>query len=119
MVIPFGPKKTERINWEKETLVRLEKLAKSLGIRVSKGKLFYAGLKLNPGRCSLRGETWLILDSNQPFDEQVDLYRELFQDMEFDESVIPEDLVDLLLAEEVNPFTYPIDGSKPVPEEPD
>ncbi|MDR2200480.1 MAG: hypothetical protein LBR53_13720 [Deltaproteobacteria bacterium] len=112
MVISFGPKKPERVKWEKNTLSRLEKIAKSLGVRVSTGKLFYAGLKLAPGKCRLRGETWLILDTHQPFDEQVDLYREVFSQMEFDHSVIPEDLRDLILSEDVNPFTYPI-GTPP------
>ncbi|MDR2405369.1 MAG: hypothetical protein LBE27_03260 [Deltaproteobacteria bacterium] len=108
MVMTFGPKKPERVKWEKNTLARLEKIAKDLGIRVSTGKLFYAGLKLQPGRCTLRGETWLILDIHQPFDEQVDLYRELFATLDFDHSVIPADLADLILADDVNPFTYPI-----------
>jgi hypothetical protein len=111
MVMTFGPKKPQRIKWEKNTLGRLGKLAKSVGIRVSTGKLIYAGLKLKPGTCTLRGETWLILDVNQPFDEQVDLFREVLSEIDYDHALIPPDLRELVLAEEVNPFEYPIEQS--------
>jgi hypothetical protein len=113
MAIPLGMKKGERVKWEKGTLLRLERLAKAAGMRVSTGKLIYAGIKLTPGICSLRGETWLILDSGQSFDEQVDLYREAFSAIPFDHALIPGDLRNLVLAEEVDPFTYPIGTQGP------
>jgi hypothetical protein len=63
---------------QKENLSSLEKLAKALGIKVSGGKLLYAGLRLKGGQCFLREEPWLILDRNQPYEEQLELYREAF-----------------------------------------
>jgi hypothetical protein len=81
---------------EKENLAILEKLAKGLGIKVSSGKLLYAGLRLKGGQCILRDEPWLILDRNQPYEEQLDLYREAFNKLNMDLTDLPPTLKDIL-----------------------
>ncbi|MDR1678040.1 MAG: hypothetical protein LBS44_06585 [Deltaproteobacteria bacterium] len=69
-------KTTPGIN-KKQALIlsELDKLAKKVGLKVSVGKLIFAGLKLKSGRCLLRQEDWLVVDRFQPFEEQADLYR--------------------------------------------
>ncbi len=63
---------------EAEALKALEQTARRLGLKVSvsAGQLRFAGLKLRGGSCLLRGNQWLILDKNQPFEELVDIYRQ-------------------------------------------
>lgn len=63
---------------EAEALKALELLARRIGLKVSlsNGQLRFAGLRLKGGSCLLRGNKWLILDTNQPFDELIDIYRQ-------------------------------------------
>ena len=63
---------------EAEALKALEQTARRIGLKVSvsAGQLRFAGLKLRGGSCLLRGNQWLILDKNQPFEELVDIYRQ-------------------------------------------
>lgn len=63
---------------EAQALTALERTARRLGLKVSvsSGQLRFAGLKLRGGSCLLRGNTWLILDKNQPFEELVEIYRQ-------------------------------------------
>lgn len=77
---------------QKSSLQELEKLARKLGLKVSYGKLRFAGLKLKGGQCIYRGEKWLVMDRNQPFDEQVDLYREAFKEFDLTSEEISPDL---------------------------
>jgi hypothetical protein len=81
---------------QKENLAILEKLAKGLGIKVSSGKLLYAGLRLKGGQCILREEPWLILDRNQPYEEQLDLYREAIGSLNMELGALPPALVEIL-----------------------
>jgi hypothetical protein len=89
--------KQQRIKWEKDALSRLGKLAGSLGVRVAVAKLIFAGVKLKPGLCVYRGQRWIVLDMYSSFDDQADLYRELFSLLEFDHAIVPEDLRPLIL----------------------
>ncbi|MDR1872325.1 MAG: hypothetical protein LBS60_10500 [Deltaproteobacteria bacterium] len=89
-----GQEKKQRI-----ILSELEKLSKKLGLKVSSGKLVYAGLKLRSGQCSLRQEPWLILDRSQPFEEQVELFRQALANLTLDEEAIPPDLKEVLTGE--------------------
>ncbi|MDR2141069.1 MAG: hypothetical protein LBR11_04650 [Deltaproteobacteria bacterium] len=81
---------------QKNILTDLEKLAKSVGLKVSTGKLIYAGLKLKSGQCSLRQEPWLIVDRTQPFEEQVELYRQAFDKIGLEPGQIPAKLREVL-----------------------
>jgi hypothetical protein len=72
----------------------LDKLAKKIGLKVSAGKLVFAGLKLKAGSCLLRQENWLVVDRFQPFEEQLDTYRRALSDFDLSngylESLSPE-----------------------------
>jgi hypothetical protein len=60
----------------------LDKLAKKAGLKVSAGKLDFAGLKLRSGRCLLRQEDWLVVDRLQSFEDQVELYRRALSEVD-------------------------------------
>ena len=77
---------------QKDVLTELEKLAKKLGLKVSSGKLLFAGLKLKGGRCSLRDEPWLVLDRFLPYQDQVDTFKKAFLEIT-PETGIPEIMV--------------------------
>jgi hypothetical protein len=62
-------------------LAELDKLAKKVGLKVSSGRLQFGGLKLKGGHCFLRTERWLILDRTQPYDEQLEMYKQAFQEV--------------------------------------
>ncbi|MEW6266826.1 MAG: hypothetical protein AB1641_27440 [Thermodesulfobacteriota bacterium] len=62
----------------------LEKAARRSGLRVSYGKLNFAGLKLKGGQCLFRGEKWLVLDRRQPFEDQMDIFREAMEEMDLE-----------------------------------
>lgn len=62
---------------QEEVLKALESAARRLGLKVSVGQLRVAGLRLKGGNCLLRGRKWIILDRHQPFDELVDIYRQV------------------------------------------
>jgi hypothetical protein len=80
---------------QKVILTELEKLAKKMGLKVSTGKLVYAGLKLRSGQCVLREEQWLVLDRAQPFEDQVELFKRALTDLGVEKELIPEDLKDV------------------------
>lgn len=61
---------------QKRTIAELEKIARELGLRVSAGDMRFAGLKLKSGHCLFRGETWVVVDRRQPFEEQVEVLSE-------------------------------------------
>ncbi|MDR1545469.1 MAG: hypothetical protein LBU12_01870 [Deltaproteobacteria bacterium] len=44
-------------------------------MRVSSGRLIYAGLRLKSGQCSLHDEPWLVVDRFQPFEDQLEIFR--------------------------------------------
>ncbi|MDR1578432.1 MAG: hypothetical protein LBT86_09465 [Deltaproteobacteria bacterium] len=101
---------------QKALLSELEKLAKKVGLKVSTGKLIYAGLKLKSGQCSLRREPWLIVDRAQPFEEQVELFRLALTQMELEPERIPDHLKEILsqrLPLDTAPVATP--ASAPVP----
>ncbi|MDR1036657.1 MAG: hypothetical protein LBT40_08825 [Deltaproteobacteria bacterium] len=64
---------------QRECLSVLEKFAKGFGLKVSSGKLFFAGLRLKSGQCVYRDEPWLVLDRAQPFEDQLELFRKAFE----------------------------------------
>ncbi|MDR2613502.1 MAG: hypothetical protein LBG06_12035 [Deltaproteobacteria bacterium] len=66
---------------QQENISLLERFARSRGLKVSAGKLFYAGLRLKSGQCVYREEPWLVLDRFQPYEEQLDLFRKAFADL--------------------------------------
>jgi hypothetical protein len=66
-------------------LAELEKLIKKLGLKVSSGKLVFAGLKLKGGQCLLRRDNWLILDRLQPLEDQLEVYRNALKSLEIPE----------------------------------
>ena len=70
--------KIKSIHSKKQLLVlgALERAAKKLGLKVSAGKLQFAGLKLKGGNCLFKGEKWLVFDRNQPFEDVVEIYRQ-------------------------------------------
>jgi len=78
-----------------EILKALEGAAKRQGLKVSAsvGQLRFAGLKLKGGSCLLRGRQWLILDKSQPFDDLVELYRQVLSADELVECGLPPDLL--------------------------
>lgn len=78
-----------------EILKALEGAAKRQGLKVSAsaGQLRFAGLKLKGGSCFLRGRQWLILDKSQPFDDLVELYRQVLPTEELVECGLPPDLL--------------------------
>jgi hypothetical protein len=69
--------KTQSGLTRKQALVisELEKLARRSGLKVSAGKLVFAGLRLKQGGCLFRQEPWLVLDRLLPFEEQLDVLR--------------------------------------------
>ncbi|MDR1607465.1 MAG: hypothetical protein LBT38_03550 [Deltaproteobacteria bacterium] len=87
---------TGSVKKQKILLSDLEKLAKKVGLKVSTGKLLYAGLKLKSGQCSFRQEPWLIVDRTQPFEEQVELFRQALTRLDLPQMEIPDNLKDLL-----------------------
>lgn len=80
---------------QQETLKALEEAARRQGLKVSSGQLRFAGLKLKGGSCLLRGRQWLILDKSQPFDELVELYRQVLSPEELVDCGLPPDLLNL------------------------
>ena len=77
---------------QKEVLAELEKLAKRLGLKVSTGRLLFAGLKLKGGRCSLRDQPWLVLDMFLPYEDQVETFKRAFLEIT-PETGIPDSMV--------------------------
>ena len=76
---------------QRDTLKNLEKLAVSLGIRVSFGDLRFGGLKLKPGQCLFHDEKWVVMDRRLPFEEQVEVFRQAFMQMDIKtDSISPE-----------------------------
>lgn len=76
-----------------EILKALEGAARDRGLKVSAGQLRFAGLRLRGGSCLLRGRQWLILDRSQPFDDLVELYRQVLSPAELAGCGLPPDLL--------------------------
>lgn len=89
---------------QREVLKALEAAAKRMGLRVSAGKLRFAGLKLKGGCCLLRGHRWLVVDREQPFDDQVDIFRQ---------ALSTEDLTTSDLSDELRLMVAPYLGLRP------
>ena len=81
---------------QREVLQALESAARRSGLKVSAGQLRFAGLKLRSGSCLLRGKQWLILDKNQPFDDLVDIYRQVLTTKELIDCGLPDETLELL-----------------------
>jgi hypothetical protein len=54
----------------------LDKLARKSGLKIFTGKLVYAGLKIQSGNCRLHSDKCLVIDRGQPYEEQLDVYRQ-------------------------------------------
>lgn len=78
-----------------EALTTLERVGRRMGLKisVSNGQLRFAGLKLRGGSCVLRGNQWLILDKNQPFDELMDLYRQVISAQDLFAAELSDDIL--------------------------
>ena|GEM_PF-3432823 len=61
---------------QRAILQALEAAARRAGLKVSTGRLRYAGLKLKGGSCLLKGSRWLIMDRTQPFDDLLEIFRQ-------------------------------------------
>ena len=81
---------------QREVLQALEVAARRSGLKVSAGQLRFAGLKLRSGSCLLRGTQWLILDKTQPFDDLVDIYRQVLTTRELANCGLPSETLELL-----------------------
>ncbi|MDR2946474.1 MAG: hypothetical protein LBV79_06990 [Candidatus Adiutrix sp.] len=82
---------------QREVLAALETAVRRTGLKVSAGQLRFAGLKLKSGSCLLRDKRWLILDKSQPFEDLVDLYRQVLTPQELITCGLPEESVALLI----------------------
>jgi hypothetical protein len=74
---------------QKVILEALEEAARRAGLKVSTGRLRYAGLKLKGGSCLYRGRRWLIMDRTQPFDELLEIFRQALSPEELAEAGLP------------------------------
>ena len=74
---------------QRQTLSELEELARSLGLKVSYGRLKFAGLKLKGGQCLFKGEKWVVMDRKQPFEDQVEVFRTALNQFDLTEENIP------------------------------
>ncbi|MEW5723841.1 MAG: hypothetical protein AB1896_12085 [Thermodesulfobacteriota bacterium] len=81
---------------QKETLKELDKLARRLGLRVSYGQLRFGGLRLKGGQCLFRGERWVVLDRGQPYEDQLDVFREALGGLDLQTEEVPPGLRVLL-----------------------
>ena len=76
---------------QKDALRELERLARTVGLRVSFGDLRFAGLKLRGGQCDFRGEKWLVMDRKQSYEDQLAFYRDALSQFELNaEDLSPE-----------------------------
>jgi hypothetical protein len=66
---------------QKRILAQLEDLARRTGHKISYGDLKFAGLRLKAGQCLFKGQPWIVMDRRQPFDDQVDVFREALADL--------------------------------------
>jgi hypothetical protein len=76
---------------QKAILEVLEDAARRAGLTISTGRLRYAGLKLKGGSCLLRGRRWLIMDRAQPFDDLLDIFRQVLSPEELAEAGLSRD----------------------------
>ena len=76
---------------QKVILEVLEDAARRAGLTVSTGRLRYAGLKLKGGSCLLRGRRWLILDRAQPFEDLLEIFRQVLSPEELAEAGLSRD----------------------------
>jgi hypothetical protein len=76
---------------QKAILEALEAAARRAGLKVSTGRLRYAGLKLKGGSCLLRGRRWLIMDRTQPFDDLLEIFRQALSPEELAEAGLSRD----------------------------
>ncbi|MFH1091512.1 MAG: hypothetical protein V1742_08070 [Pseudomonadota bacterium] len=81
---------------QQEVLRQLDKVARDLGLRLSYGDLKFAGLKLKSGQCLFKGEKWLVLDRQQPYEEQLETFREALTGFDLYTREIPDDIRKLI-----------------------
>jgi len=79
---------------QRAVLQALEEAARRAGLKVSTGRLRYAGVKLRGGSCLFRGHRWLVMDRAQPFDDLLEIFRQVLS---------PEELAEARLAVEGPP----------------
>jgi len=88
---------------QKVILEVLEDAARRAGLTVSTGRLRYAGLKLKGGSCLLRGRRWLIMDRAQPFEDLLEIFRQVLSPEELAEAGLSRDGLSLANPERANP----------------
>jgi len=76
---------------QKVILEVLEDAARRAGLKISTGRLRYAGLKLKGGSCLLRGRRWLIMDRAQPFEDLLEIFRQALSPEELAEAGLSRD----------------------------
>jgi hypothetical protein len=81
---------------QKVILEVLEDAARRAGLTVSIGRLRYAGLKLKGGSCLLRGRRWLIMDRTQPFEDLLEIFRQVLTPEELAEAGLSRDGLSLV-----------------------
>ena len=81
-----------RLTKKQEHILReFDRLARRLGLRVSYGNLRFAGLKLKGGQCLFKGEKWVVVDRHQPYEDQLDVFREAIIQFDLsDKDILPE-----------------------------
>lgn len=70
---------------QRETLAALEKLARRAGLKVSYGRLNYAGLRFKGGGCRCRGRDWLIIDRLRSFEDQLEVFQSVLKGRDWPE----------------------------------
>ncbi|MDR1041991.1 MAG: hypothetical protein LBR80_17855 [Deltaproteobacteria bacterium] len=93
----LSPARKAAEKMEQESLSVLEKFARSRGLKVSFGKLFYGGVRLRSGQCVFKEEPWLVLERSQPYEEQLELFRKAFDDLKIE--ALTDDVRSLLYPE--------------------
>lgn len=80
---------------QRETLAALDKLAQRAGLKVSYGRLNYAGLRFKGGGCRFKGRNWLIIDRLRSFEEQLEVFQAVLSERDWPDDISP-DLLKLL-----------------------
>ena len=94
---------------QQNTIRELERMARNLGLKISYGNLRFAGLKLKSGQCLFKGEPWLVMDRKQPFDEQVEVFREALVQFDLSGQDVPPEISRLLALTPLTPGPSPED----------
>ncbi|MBF0527661.1 MAG: hypothetical protein HQK55_00035 [Deltaproteobacteria bacterium] len=95
-----------RLTKKQELILRLlDQLARQTGLRISYGQLRFAGLKLKGGQCLYRGRKWLVIDRQESFEGQVELFREALTRLDLTGLDIPPELQGYIAQRQVESLT--------------